>query len=652
MRRVTALCILLSIVLLGTLVLYPQVPTAKSSNFVGQTIYIRADGSIDPSDAPVDVHGTIYTLTGDIQCPRGSYCIYIERSGILLDGYGYTIEGWNPQDEPSVSGNGIYVGEVSNVEIRNIIIEDCVSGIQAQIASQVSIHNTTINGLLKPESGEETVGISLSQCDDVNVERNQLVNSYMGILIQYSNCTVANNRILDNHGAGVYLEASGITVISNIIARNDLGIEILGSNNLIKANDILSNKRIGLFLGDSRNNILVENNIAGHNNTNSYGVQMNPYDSSNTFYHNDFANNYVHAEGGDLATIANVWDNGYQSGGNYWDTYHGVDNYSGLYQNETGRDGIGDISYQITQANIDRYPLMTPFRPTPDIGEATTTTTNDYTMLIIVAVIIVAGILTSGFTFYMRRKKPQTQPDNLSRPPERAPAGRLLMPVFLTLSLMIILNFAFISTGTYGLGAVGLFGGALYFDEILIGFISSVAGVFVTWRIIIKQKYSNNRREEILFATVTSFLFVAYLLAYTAYHPFELFGLLQALQPALVMTWTFATAFIGCCLGFLLGGVGLKRMQNPSSPSQPERRQRLGFSRIGSAIILHLVGFVSGYVAGYIVWAVLGQVQAGLGTSFPYAAEFPPPFIYLLGWAVVGAMIFPLGTLFKRVRTR
>jgi len=36
---------------------------------------------------------------------------------------------------------------------------------------------------------------------------------------------------------------------------------------------------------------------------------------------------------------------------------------------------------------------------------------------------------------------------------------------------MIILNFASITAGTYQLGDIEMFGGALYFDEIPIGFL-------------------------------------------------------------------------------------------------------------------------------------------------------------------------------------
>jgi PKD repeat protein len=50
----------------------------------------------------------------------------------------------------------------------------------------------------------------------------------------------------------------------------------------------------------------------------------------------------------------NVWDDGYPSGGNYWNDYAGTDLYSGPYQNETGSDGIGDTWYPVG----DHYPLM------------------------------------------------------------------------------------------------------------------------------------------------------------------------------------------------------------------------------------------------------------------------------------------------------
>ena len=647
MRRTVALGILFSIILFGTAFLNCQVPIAKSANFVGETIYLRADGSIEPSDAPVDVHGSTYTLTGSIQCPRGLYCIQVERSGILLDGDGYTIEGWDPQNEPSLSGTGINVGFENNVEIRNIIITGCVYGIQMQSVSGINIHNTTVDGQFKPEKAYEAYGINLLSCDETSVYQNNLVNNYIGILIQSSNCTIGDNRIMDNAGSGVTMHGSTATFISNIIARNDLGMEIRSSNSLIENNDILSNKRIGVSALDGLSNTFIGNNIAGHNGTDGFGIQMGPYEGNNTFYHNDFENNRIHVEGGDFAAIANIWDNGYPSGGNYWDTYQGLDSYMGSDQNQTGNDGLGDTPFQITQANTDRYPLMEPVRPIPDIGEATIIH-DDYTLAIVIAFVIILCLILTLFIFYWRRRKKEA----LKEPYPSAQGAlvvRFIVTVLLTLSIMIILNFAFITAGTYQLGSVELYGGALYFDEILIGFLSSIAGFFLTWIIIIKQDYRSGGLAGILQATLTSALFVTYILGYTAYHQFEMFGLLQYMQPNLVTAWTFTTTLIGCFLGFWLGGFGLKRMQDSShAPVKSEKRELLSYSRLASGAILVFAGFLTGYAAGYIVWAFIGQVQVMLGGSFPYASEFPPPLIFLLVWAVLGALVFPLAILVKR----
>lgn len=55
------------------------------------TIYIRADGSIDPTTAPIQRNGDMYTLTDNITSDFDG--IMIERNNMTLDGAGYTVEG-------------------------------------------------------------------------------------------------------------------------------------------------------------------------------------------------------------------------------------------------------------------------------------------------------------------------------------------------------------------------------------------------------------------------------------------------------------------------------------------------------------------------------------------------------------------------------
>jgi len=57
---------------------------------------IRRDGSVDPSTAPIQRAGDVYTFTDDIV----GYTIAVERDNVVIDGGGYTLQG-------NASGNGI-----------------------------------------------------------------------------------------------------------------------------------------------------------------------------------------------------------------------------------------------------------------------------------------------------------------------------------------------------------------------------------------------------------------------------------------------------------------------------------------------------------------------------------------------------------------
>jgi parallel beta-helix repeat protein len=81
---------------------------------------------------------------------------------------------------------------------------------------------------------------------------------------------------------------------------------------------------------------------------------------NNKVYFNNFIDN-IEDQAVDIPG-ANSWDYGYPAGGNYWSDYAGVDNFSGVNQDDPGSDGIGDTPYEIPPAGAqDTYPLMQPW---------------------------------------------------------------------------------------------------------------------------------------------------------------------------------------------------------------------------------------------------------------------------------------------------
>lgn len=180
------------------------------------------------------------------------------------------------------------------------------------------------------------------------------------------NVTIQKDNVVID-GAGYEIESTGIgtettigvdisfrtnVTITNLQVRGFVqGIHLLNSSNCkLVGNNITENVH-GIRIDNSNSNLIVGNNIT----SNRHGTH--PF-QGNTFYHNNFINSTDRHVYFDSPNHIDIWDNGYPSGGNYWDNYTGVDEKRGPRQNEAGSDGIGDISHMIDLNNTDGYPLM------------------------------------------------------------------------------------------------------------------------------------------------------------------------------------------------------------------------------------------------------------------------------------------------------
>jgi len=375
-------------------------PIAGGSPPPTETIYIRADGSIDPSTAPISsVDNVTYTLTDNIagNVPASSSAIIIQRDNIIIDGAGHALQGTQAYES-----KGIELRGRSNVTIQNMKITAYEYGIWLSSSSNNSVsgNNITTNsgdGIYLYSSSDNSVygnnisnngfdGIYLVSSSNNRVSGNNITANSWGIMLglSYNNTLSGNlfvndglyvsgsygNVVTDNLVNGkplVYLQdvsdyavgdagqvilvkCTNVTVENLNLSNTNIGVELWETNNTTISGSNITNSEYGLYLDSSNNNSVSGNNIVN----NGYGLRL-VSSSENTIYHNDFINNTSQAY---LSNSTNVWDDGYPSGGNYWSDYNGTDLYSGPYQNETGSDGIGDTPYTIDGNNKDNYPLF------------------------------------------------------------------------------------------------------------------------------------------------------------------------------------------------------------------------------------------------------------------------------------------------------
>jgi parallel beta-helix repeat protein len=263
LRKASFVCFLASVFILFSVsqVCWAQAPESFSLISIDEDGVVNCSNLPDLSVIPIKRQGEIYTLTGNIK----SYGPGIEiwRSGITLDGAGFTLQG-------TTGGQGIRLApNVGKVTVKNLKITSFDTGISVNANSGNFFVGNDV-------SGNFVNGYSLSSASCNNT---------------ISGCKVSNNP------------RWGISIVG-------LG-QSLSTGNLIFGNTI-------------ENNGWERWTIPSYGMDDDYGAGVWLWGAANnTFYGNNFVGNAQQVYLFDREV--NVWSMGASQGGNFWSDYTGAD---------------------------------------------------------------------------------------------------------------------------------------------------------------------------------------------------------------------------------------------------------------------------------------------------------------------------------------
>lgn len=334
----------------------PRTATAQ----IGATIYIRADGRVDPPTAPILNFGNATYKLMDMIDPG----IVVERDNIVLDGVGNWILG------SVYTGTAIQLMGRSNVTIKSLIIKTCgygvhlsqcsnitVSGISfwwnAHAVSLIDSSNVTLRNNAMTNN-KQTLGVSgatfsnyvndidtsntidgkpvrywinetdetvpssagyvaLVGCRNITVQGLNLAHSQEAISLAYTtNSTIFNNTVASARYGICLWESSVNSITENRIDNNDNAIQIRRSDlNAVTKNN-MTNNGLGVYIDGSSNNVSENTIRKGKDGLFSYSTEI---PGSNTIFRNNFTDN--NSSGIKLYSPSNIVSSNYLRNNTY-----------------------------------------------------------------------------------------------------------------------------------------------------------------------------------------------------------------------------------------------------------------------------------------------------------------------------------------------
>jgi parallel beta-helix repeat protein len=233
----------------------PVIPTTG-------VIYIRPDGQVSPSTAPIsNVGNSYYTLTADVPVP-----LLIGRDNIVIDGANHALQGtWE------YSSQGVDLTGRSNVTIKNL------------------------------EIAGFDYGVYLSSASNNIISQNYFTDNYCAIWFEASSNDnlISGNNVEDNEMWAVFLKDSSNNKISEnqFTLHTNYTIFVRHSNYTTFSGNYIADNWLGFFFVEASDNILYHNNFVNNYNSVSGSDSTNAFDNGEQGnYWSDYEEGYPDAE--------------------------------------------------------------------------------------------------------------------------------------------------------------------------------------------------------------------------------------------------------------------------------------------------------------------------------------------------------------------